>query len=352
VVFRAGRRAGRHHAREDAEGSLADTATLPADPAPVADDGPVAADSGPVAADSGPVAADSGPVAADPVTVPAAGGPPVSGTRPGWAGWVSRPPAWAALIIAFVVWAGLTITPASGASSDIPLSFLRAAWIQVPASLTGQDIAGTPAVGALFTMSGGKLGSHFCTASVIDSPLGDLVITAAHCVSGAIADVAFVPGYDAGVAPYGVWMVTKVYVDASWSASSDPDDDVAFLRVSQASSTVPIEDVTGAEQLGTGDPAREFVEVIGYPDATNQAIACRNWTKEPMADQLEFDCGGYTNGTSGGPFLASVNPQTGRGTVIGVIGGYEQGGLTPQVSYSAMFGANVTALYQVAVAGG
>jgi hypothetical protein len=71
-----------------------------------------------------------------------------------------------------------------------------------------------------------------------------------------------------------------------------------------------------------------------------------------MADQLEFDCGGYTDGTSGGPFLASVNPLTGQGAVIGVIGGYEQGGDTPQVSYSAMFGKNVAALYRTAVAGG
>ena len=31
---------------------------------------------------------------------------------------------------------------------------------------------------------------------------------------------------------------------------------------------------------------------------------------------------------------------------------YLQGGLTPQVSYSSMFGANVAALYQLAVAGG
>jgi len=47
-----------------------------------------------------------------------------------------------------------------------------------------------------------------------------------------------------------------------------------------------------------------------------------------------------------------VNPLNGQGIVIGVIGGYEQGGLTPQVSYSAMFGANVMALYEMAVAGG
>jgi V8-like Glu-specific endopeptidase len=274
-----------------------------------------------------------------------------AGRRTGRARRLSRPPAWVALVIAFAVWAGFTITPARGASDDLSPSFLGALWNRVPASHNGQDFAGTPAVGALFTTSGGRLGSHFCTASVIDSPNGDLVITAAHCVSGTFA-VVFVPGYDAGQAPYGVWTVTRVYVDASWSSSSDPDDDVAFLRVGQPGSTVPIEEVTGADRLETGSPARQLVEVIGYPDSADQAITCRNWTREPMADQLEFDCGGYTDGTSGGPFLASVDPRTGRGTVIGVIGGYEQGGLTPQVSYSAMFGANVMALYQAAVAGG
>jgi hypothetical protein len=38
--------------------------------------------------------------------------------------------------------------------------------------------------------------------------------------------------------------------------------------------------------------------------------------------------------------------------VVGVIGGYEQGGDTPQVSYSSAFGANVAELYKAAVAGG
>jgi V8-like Glu-specific endopeptidase len=272
--------------------------------------------------------------------------------RAGQARRLSRPLALVALVVAVAVGVGFTIPPARGAADDLTPSFLRALLNPVSASHTGRDFAGTPAVGALFTVSGGRLRSHFCTASVIDSPNRDLVITAAHCVSQTIADVAFVPGYNAGAAPYGVWIVTRVYVDSSWSASSDPDDDVAFLRVSQPGSTVPIEDVTGAERLRTGAPARQLVKVIGYPDSADQAITCRNWTREPLADQLEFDCGGYTDGTSGGPFLASVNPLTGQGTVIGVIGGYEQGGDTPQVSYSAMFGKNVAALYRTAVAGG
>jgi V8-like Glu-specific endopeptidase len=265
--------------------------------------------------------------------------------------WFPRTSAVAAIVTALTVALVVTVTPAEGAAGDIAASFARAVRNLVSTSQHGQDFAGTPAVGALFTMSRGKLGHHFCTASVIGSPHGDLVVTAAHCVTGT-SGIVFVPGYDRGAAPYGIWTVTKVYADRAWTSSADPDDDVAFLRVSQAGSIVPIEDVTGAEALKTGTPTRQLVEVIGYPDSGNQPIACRNWTREPMSDQLQFDCGGYTNGTSGGPFLASVNPLTGQGTVIGVIGGYEQGGLTPQVSYSSRFGANVAALYRLALAGG
>ena len=262
-----------------------------------------------------------------------------------------RTPAAVAIVTVLTVGVVAAVTPAEGAAGDIASSFARAVRHLVSTSQNGQDFAGTPAVGALFTTSKGKLGRHFCTASVIGSPHGDLVITAAHCVTGT-SGIVFVPGYDRGAAPYGIWTVTKIYVDRSWTSSSNPDDDVAFLRVSQAGSTVPIEDVTGAEALKTGTPARQLVEVIGYPDSGSQPIVCRNWTREPMSEQLEFDCGGYTDGTSGGPFLANVNPLTGQGKVIGVIGGYEQGGLTPQVSYSSMFGANVAALYRQAVAGG
>jgi V8-like Glu-specific endopeptidase len=257
----------------------------------------------------------------------------------------------AALVTIATVGVVVSVTPTKGTADDIASGFGRTVRHLMSTSQVGQDFSGTPAVGALFTMSDGRLGNHFCTGSVVSSPHGDLVITAAHCVSGA-SEMVFVPGYDLGRTPYGIWTVTKVYADQAWTSSADPDDDVAFLQVGQPGSVTPIEDVTGAEQLGTGSPARQLVEVIGYPDSADQPIACQNWTREPMPDQLEFDCGGYTDGTSGGPFLADVNPLTGQGTVIGVIGGYEQGGLLPQISYSSMFGANVAALYQAAVAGG
>jgi len=265
---------------------------------------------------------------------------------------IVRSPTRAALVTALAVGVVVTLTPANGAASNLATGFVRAVR-HLASTSGGQAFAGTPAVGALFTASAGKLDQHFCTASVIDSPGGDLAITAAHCVTSTSGTVDFVPGYDNGHTPYGVWTVTKVYVDQAWNSSSNPDDDFAFLRISQPGSSVPIEDETGAEKLATGTPAsRQLVQVIGYPNATDQPVTCQNQLTEPMADQLEFDCGGYTDGTSGGPFLSEVNTRTGQGMVIGVIGGYQQGGYTPQISYSSVLGANAAALYKTAVADG
>jgi V8-like Glu-specific endopeptidase len=256
----------------------------------------------------------------------------------------------------------LTLAAGNAGSADRAHSVLAAGRGQAieqlaPAAATapagnGQSFGGVAAVGALFMESNGQLGAHFCTASVVDSSAGDLAVTAAHCVYGRTGTMVFVPGYANGKAPYGVWPVAKVYTDSAWDASQDPDHDVAFLRLSDASDGAAIQKVTGAEALGTDVSAGETVQVIGYPDAAAGPVWCSGPAKGFSATQLEFDCGGYTVGTSGGPFLTGVDPVTGQGTVIGVIGGYQQGGNTPQVSYAAVFSTAVSQLYATAEAGG
>ena len=222
-----------------------------------------------------------------------------------------------------------------------------------PSLRDGKYFTGTPAVGALFYTSGSGLGSHFCTASVVDSPSEDLVITAAHCVSGAgPGQLAFVPGYHDGQRPYGVWQVTRVFVDQAWMAGESPDDDVAFLVVKRSGSRAPIQALTGGERLGTGWGAGQRVRVIAYPGSQQRPLTCQAHTRPFGTHQMEFDCAGYTDGTSGGPFLARVDSSTGQGTVIGVIGGYEEGGDIASVSYSPRFGSAVQSLYQAAVAAG
>ena len=245
-----------------------------------------------------------------------------------------------------VVWLASLMATAIGAYVVAPAALASGQ----PDAAGDMPIDGRAAVGALFTSADGRLGSHFCTASVVSSPAGNLLITAAHCLQGRslspAGSIVFAPGYHDGRFPRGVWMVTTEYVDAAWSKDQNPDDDVAFLVVGRKGTR--IQRHTGAETLKIGEPI-QMVQVVGYPDQTNEPITCTAQAHYFSPREMVFNCDNFTNGTSGGPFLADVNPKTGEGSVIGVIGGYENGGDTPNVSYSPRFFSVILALYKTAV---
>ena len=268
-----------------------------------------------------------------------------------------RPALWACTALALPALGVLMLSPAArdaarfaGRLAAAAATLSREAPQAQPARVSGSLFEGTPAVGALFRVTGGGLGRHFCTATVVASPVKDLVITAAHCVYGhRPGHLAFVPGYRDSSHPYGVWAVRRIVVDAGWRRSRNPDRDVAFLVVGWRRHS-GVQRLTGGERLGTGWPARAFVHVAGYPDGEQWPVICGNRAHPFGRHQLRFDCGGYTGGTSGGPFLAGWNAAAGTGTVIGVIGGYEQGGYLAAVSYSPRFGHAIRVLYRAAVA--
>ena len=215
---------------------------------------------------------------------------------------------------------------------------------------TAVSFTGTPAIGALFSVTrSGALGSHFCSGAVVRSPSGNLVLTTAHCVARRLPSrIAFVPGYENKKSPFGIWRVFAVTTVPTWAASSDPEDDVAFLSVHIRNPTAKVQRLTGGERLGVNQPVGQRVTVIGYPNSSDAPIRCANTIRSFSATELQFACNGYTAGTSGGPILAGVNLATGRGVVIGVIGGYEQGGTSPSVSYAAKFRANIRDLFTAA----
>jgi V8-like Glu-specific endopeptidase len=239
----------------------------------------------------------------------------------------------------------------SGVLAVVLPAFLVTSTSRADSTGIGMPFLGSPAVGALFTTSDGSLGTHFCTASVIASPAGNLLITAAHCMAGhplsPAGSVVFAPGYHDGSFPYGTWPVTAEYTDQSWQQGQDPDDDVAILAAGLPGTE--LQSLTGAETLMVDQPP-QTVQVIGYPDGTSEPITCTAPASSfDGASQMVFDCDDYTDGTSGGPFLANVSPATGDGWLIGVIGGYQQGGDTPDISYSPRFYAAVQSLYLAAV---
>jgi len=212
---------------------------------------------------------------------------------------------------------------------------------------TAVHFDGVPTVGALFFTTG--TAKHFCTASVTDSRPRDLVLTAAHCVYGSryATNIAYVPMYHDGARPHGTWPVTSITVAAGWRAGHDPDLDFAFLKVARVSGH-PVQSVTRGLALGLGGRYVMAVQVVGYNDSDSQPVHCLTQSFEFRPGQLEFYCHDYWDGTSGGPWISDFSSRTGTGTVRGVIGGYQQGGLYEWASFSPYFGSQLAALFALA----
>lgn len=243
-----------------------------------------------------------------------------------------------------------TTAPASAPAAVRQDAPVTAPTLQAPPSAPPEAVPGTTAtapdnaesrrVGALFAGPTGP-GNHFCTASVIDSPGRNLILTAAHCLSDA-AGTTFVPAYRDGRAPYGSWRVTKVYTADGWRNGGDPDEDFAVLAVAPNDGQ-QIEDVLGGNPLGTTASWTAEARLYGYPAGSELPILCTNTTSRQDTYQRRIDCPSFPGGTSGGPFV-----DTATGQVIGVIGGYQQGGDTDDTSYSAAFDHTVAELLAAA----
>jgi V8-like Glu-specific endopeptidase len=207
---------------------------------------------------------------------------------------------------------------------------------------------GVPTVGALFFTTGTK--AHFCTASVVNSTGGDLALTAAHCVygnKGYATNIAYVPKWHAGVSPYGVWPVASITVASPWITARNIDYDFAFLRLDRLNSQ-PIQSVTGGLALGINEGFAHPINVIGYNNVDNGPIVCASTSSKYTRFQMQFYCNDYQDGTSGGPWILGYNPARGTGIVFGDIGGYEQGGNYPYLSYSPYYSSGIKTLFKAA----
>jgi hypothetical protein len=233
----------------------------------------------------------------------------------------------------------LAFTSASEAAADDGMGPLGVTTVAAASAWTAR-------VGALFPAGRGSrlVGGHFCTASVVHSPRRDLLVTAAHCLSGT-GELVFVPGYRDGHAPYGVWKVDKTYLPDGWAKGQDEDSDVAFAVVAGRTGK-GIEDVVGGNRFVTGTATgATAVTVTGYPDSREVPVSCTNKPAAHSRTQQRIECPGFTGGTSGSPWV------DGDGKVVGILGGHEEGGATADVSYSVVLGGEAAALYRTAATG-
>ncbi|GLY88606.1 trypsin-like serine peptidase [Actinoallomurus iriomotensis] len=206
-----------------------------------------------------------------------------------------------------------------------------------------RSVAGSRVIGALFFNSGS--GGHYCTASVVRTPKRNMLLTAAHCLYNEGAHtwhrhIVFVPRYSAGHRPYGTWPVWLMVADKRWLQHGDPDLDFAFAAV-QIMAGRRIADVVGANTLEINQGPGIRVVVAGYPAKENypadRPVGCAGRAARQSRTQMRFDCHGFYGGTSGSPWLSDYDARTQSGHVVGVIGGYQEGGSEEWRSYSPIF---------------
>jgi V8-like Glu-specific endopeptidase len=248
-----------------------------------------------------------------------------------------------------------TAAPTTSTAPATPIPTPPPTTAAQPDQLAATTSTGTPTVGALFATNDQGNDGHFCSASVVSSPQGDVVLTAAHCIYDPIegdydTDIVFIPDYHDGQQPYGVWTPSKLIVDPRWISNADQDLDFGFMIVHQSGTGASLQSVTGANKLGTSMGFTLPIQVTGYPDGASAPVTCSTRSSQADTYQMQFNCDGFPSGTSGSPWVTNIDPTTGLGSVVGVIGGYEQGGDTPQVSYSSYFDGDIRNLYNTAVA--
>jgi hypothetical protein len=199
-----------------------------------------------------------------------------------------------------------------------------------------------PRVGAIFLSSSDL---HACTGSVLHSTTGNLVLTAAHCLSAG-GPVRFVPGFARAAPPDEAWTVDALYLDPRWLANKDPLADFAIARVGRPAGG-SIEAVVGSALSLGSMPARATpVSVIAYPAGVGGLpVGCQATTGLNAGGFPELPCAGLVDGTSGAPWISGS-------TIIGVIGGPHGGGCAENLSYSSPFDQHVSELLGRAEAGG
>jgi hypothetical protein len=199
-----------------------------------------------------------------------------------------------------------------------------------------------PRVGAVFI---GGQSLHACSAAVLDSAAGDLILTAAHCMAAGI-DAYFVPGFADAAAGSDFFHVDAVYLDPRWVTDQDPVADFAIARVSRDGGGSVEAQAGGGFRLGTAPKAGTDITVTGYPVGEGgQPIGCTTRTSATERGFPSLPCVGLVDGTSGSPWVA--------GSVIaGLTGGLDGGGCEENVSYSPPFDDAVAGLLVRAEVGG
>jgi hypothetical protein len=123
--------------------------------------------------------------------------------------------------------------------------------------------------------------SYTCSATVLDSPKGNVVITAGHCVHPGkpkkdfASKWTFVPGYEDGESPFGRFPFKRLYALRGWTRKGNYNYDIATAKLRGNKKFPDVEQAAGGGRGIDWDIPRDTTrqldfDVWGYPVAGGQ----------------------------------------------------------------------------------
>ena len=241
------------------------------------------------------------------------------------------------------------VGPSSGVSPSVGVKVLsRPASPERlgPKSVRPDNLATTATQGRVFFYNAVTQLDASCSAGTVNTPKGDMVVTAAHCVYANFSymqDWIYVPAYYNGPTGWGTWFASNMGVTSSWKFNANPYDDFAIVNVAPASNGRTLVQTAGANGLVTDQSYIQNVVIWGYPGSYNDGLTPEYCTVTTFQSGplVGAPCN-LSQGASGGPWLTSYNAATGLGYEFGETSTENS---TYSDNYSPYFGSDFISLY-------
>jgi V8-like Glu-specific endopeptidase len=135
--------------------------------------------------------------------------------------------------------------------------------------------------GAVFIVLPDGFGVGRCSGTAVHSRNRSVVITAGHCVNQSgrwfNQDWVFVPGYNDGVRPFGVFVARWLGTTPGWAEEESMNADVGAAVVSRNERGQTLGEAVGGYEIAFGLSPNQVFDVHGYPaappfDGTSQRL--------------------------------------------------------------------------------
>jgi hypothetical protein len=179
--------------------------------------------------------------------------------------------------------------------------------------------------GRVFVKQGNRRG--YCSATAINSPTRQLVLTAGHCVNSGPEEgrtiwsqyLEFVPAFTAGKKPFGVFVARRnaIFAPRPWTKHGNPDFDLGAFLTHRNEEGVNLADaVGGGATIVLGISRKQKFRTFGYPGNVKRLQGCSS----PYVgdDRLSYPLAGpptlgirchWAPGASGGGWLIEDGSQ-------------------------------------------